>query len=114
MLFSCEYSENKKIARMVSYWQNREMYYRFAFPEVKMDKERSFMDIYHNGRKQFSIIIMDKDMNVVGEKLFPEYQYNAYLLFIRKDGLYISVSHFKRPDFDENVLCFQKIELVKL
>ncbi|WP_321481221.1 DUF4221 family protein [uncultured Bacteroides sp.] len=96
------------------YDKYREMYYRFAFPEVKMDKERSFMDIYHNGRKQFSIIIMDKDMNVVGEKLFPEYQYNAYLLFIRKDGLYISVSHFKRPDFDENVLCFQKIELVKL
>ncbi len=27
MLFSCEYSENKKIARMVSYWQNHEIIY---------------------------------------------------------------------------------------
>ncbi|MEG0464812.1 MAG: hypothetical protein RR592_13220, partial [Bacteroides sp.] len=60
------------------------------------------------------IIILDKDMNVVGETLFPEYTYNAYLLFVRKDGLYVSATHFKRPDFDENRLRFQKIELVKL
>lgn len=52
-------------------------------------------------------------MNVVGETLFPEYTYNAYLLFVRKDGLYVSATHFKRPDFDENRLRFQKIALVK-
>ncbi|MEG1333890.1 MULTISPECIES: DUF4221 family protein [Bacteroides] len=92
----------------------RDVYYRFAFPKAEFGAEKNFMDIYHNGRKQFSIIILDKDMNVVGETLFPEYTYNAYLLFVRKDGLYVSATHFKRPDFDENRLRFQKIALVKL
>lgn len=96
------------------YDKYRDVYYRFAFPETVFENEKNFMDIYHNGRKQFSIIILDKNMNIVGETLFPEYMYNAYLLFVRKDGLYISVSHFKRQDFDENVLRFQKIELVYL
>lgn len=96
----------------IIYDKYREVYYRFAFPEVEMEKERDYLSIYHSGRKQFSIIILDKDMKVVGETLFPEYTYNPYLLFIRKDGLYMSTSHFKRSDFDENVLRFQKIELV--
>ena len=98
----------------IIYDKYRNVYYRFAFPEVEMGNERNYLDIYHNGRKQFSIIILDKDMNIVGETLFPEYTYNPYLLFIRKDGLYMSISHFKRPDFNENVLRFQKIELIKL
>jgi len=53
-------------------------------------------------------------MNVLGETLFPDYTYNANLFFITKDGLYLSVTHFKRLDFDENVLRFQKIELQKV
>ena len=91
----------------------REVYYRFAFPAVKMNKERSYMDIYHSGRKQFSIIILDKNLNVVGETLFHEYTYNPYLLFVRENGLYLCASHFKRTDYNENVLRFQRIELVK-
>lgn len=95
----------------IIYDKYRQVYYRFAFPEVEMEEERDYLGIYHNGRKQFSIIILDKDMNIIGETLFPEYTYNPYLLFIRKDGLYMSTSHFKRTDFDENVLRFRKIEL---
>lgn len=91
----------------------REVYYRFAFPAVEMGKERSYMDIYHSGRKQFSIIILDKELKVIGETLFPEYTYNPYLFFVREDGLYLCASHFKRTDYDENVLRFQKIELVE-
>lgn len=53
-------------------------------------------------------------MNIVGETLFPEYTYNPNLVFIRKDGLYLSISHVKRLDFDENTLRFQKIELVEM
>lgn len=98
----------------IIYDKYRKVYYRFAFPEVEMEKERDYLSIYHSGRKQFSIIILDKDMKVIGETLFPEYTYNPYLLFIRKDGLYMSTSHFKRSDFDENVLRFQKIELVNV
>ncbi len=96
------------------YDKYRQVYYRFVFPEVSVDDEKNFMDIYHNGRKQFSIIILDKKMNMVGETLFPEYCFNPYLFFVSEDGLYISISHFKRPDFNENTLRFQKIELLPL
>lgn len=96
------------------YDKYRNVYYRFAYPATELDEERSYMEIYHNGRKRFSIIILDKEMNVLGETLFPDYTYNANLFFITKDGLYLSVTHFKRPDFDENVLRFQKIELQKV
>ena len=98
----------------IIYDKYRDVYYRFTFPEVEMDKEKSYLDIFHSGRKQFSIIILDKNMNIVGETLFPEYTYNPNLVFIRKDGLYLSISHVKRLDFDENTLRFQKIELVEM
>ena len=70
----------------IIYDKYRDVYYRFTFPEVEMDKEKSYLDIFHSGRKQFSIIILDKNMNIVGETLFPEYTYNPNLVFIRKDG----------------------------
>lgn len=92
----------------------REVYYRFVFVEAEFENNEDYMEIYHNGRKQFSIMILDKEMNVVGETLFPEYTYNAYLFFVRKDGLYLCSSHFKRSDFDDNILRFQKIELIKI
>lgn len=86
----------------IIYDKYRKMYYRFAFPEIELEKEKDYLNIYHNGRKRFSIIILDKDMNVVGDTLFPEYTYNPFLLFIHKDGLYLSTSHF-------NVLILMRI-----
>lgn len=99
----------------IVYDKYRKVYYRFAYPDVELDKDESnYMDILHWGRKQFSIIILDKDLNVIGETLFPEYTYNSHLFFIAEDGLYLSATHFKRSDFDENILRFQKIELEKI
>jgi hypothetical protein len=37
-----------------------------------------------------------------------------FMMFVRKDGLYISTGHFKNPDFDEDKLCFTCFELKKL
>ena len=76
-------------------------------------REVIFLTIFREGRKQFSIIVLDKDFKVIGETLFPAYIYNSNVVFVHKDGLYISVSHHKNPDFDENWLRFQRIELVK-
>lgn len=98
----------------IVYDKYRQVYYRFAHPDEELDDEDAYyMDILHWGRKQFSIIILDKDLNVIGETLFPAYTYNSMLYFVAEDGLYLSATHFKRPDFDENVLRFQKMELEK-
>lgn len=91
----------------------REVYYRVAYPETEIESQENFGDIWQFGRKVFSIIILDKEFNVIGETLFPEYIYISTLMFVRKDGLYISNSHYKNPDFNEDILSFKKFELVK-
>lgn len=65
------------------------------------------------GRKNFSIIILDKDLNKIGETKFPDYTYNSRVILILKDGLYISNSHYLNPKFDDNVLSFKKFKLSK-
>ena len=42
------------------------------------------------GRKKFSVIILDKGFQIIGETLFPEDIYNSFVFFVNKDGLYIS------------------------
>lgn len=72
------------------------------------------MNILHSGKKSLAIMIIDEKMNVIGETRLPDYTYNPNIFFIRKDGLYLSVSHIKRLDYDDNMLRFQRLELIKL
>lgn len=91
----------------------RKVYYRIAYPKTEVDKSIKGMEVYQYGRKNFSIIILDKDFNIVGETLFPDYIYNSTLMFIREDGLYISDSHYLNPDFSDDILSFKRFDLVK-
>ncbi|MDR2916490.1 MAG: DUF4221 domain-containing protein [Tannerella sp.] len=93
----------------ILYDKYRNIYYRFAIigSEVTKKPEYSFFDIYANGFIQFSVIILDKDFNIIGETLFPKYTYNPSIAFVHKDGLYISDSHILNPTFDENKLSFK-------
>ena len=106
---SCEEATYEDIV----YDKYRKVYYRFAFPKTEVDADDNLLEIIRSGKKQFSIMVLDKNLNITGEKLFPEFTYVPAAHFIREDGLYISCSHFKNPDYDDNTLCFQKIELIK-
>jgi hypothetical protein len=64
----------------------RNVYYRIAYPETEIEK---------------------------GETLFPDYTYNSTLMFIRRDGLYISAGHFMNPEFSDDVLLFHRFDLAK-
>ena len=88
--------------------------HRIAYPEVEFERNEDFLEVFRTGRKQFSIIILDKDLNVVGETLFPPYTYNPKVIFVDKDGLYISISHYKREDYSDDWLRFQRIDLVEI
>jgi hypothetical protein len=72
------------------YDKYREVYYRFAYPETVLDPDRSYLKSFHFGRKKFSVIILDRDLNIIGETLFPEGIFNSYVYFVHKNGLYIS------------------------
>lgn len=91
----------------------RKVYYRVAFPPVEIEKGINGFDLGACGGKNFSILILNKDFEIIGETLMPDYTYNPRLWFVRKDGLYISESHLINPNFDENKLCFRRLELVR-
>lgn len=65
------------------------------------------------GRSKFSIIILDKDLNIIGETLFPENTYASNHFFIRRDGLYISTNFVKNINCTDDKLCFRRFELVR-
>ena len=56
----------------------------------------SLLELWDFGRKIFSIIILDKNFNIIGETVFPEYTYNPNLMYIDEKGLYISENHYKK------------------
>ena len=91
----------------------REVYYRITHPASTLDKEYNPMDIISFGRKNFSILILDKDFNLLGETLSPNYTYNPQIMFIRPEGLYISDSHCLNPQFNDDILSFRLWKLVE-
>ena len=91
----------------------RNVYYRIAYPETEIEKGVNGLELLHYGRKRFSIIILDKDFNIIGETLFPDYTYNSTVMFIREDGLYISDSHYLNPNYNDDLLSFRKFYLVE-
>lgn len=105
-------AENPNYGNLI-YDPYRDVYYRVAYPKVEIEHDLKSIDLLEYGGKRFSIIIFDKDLNIVGETLFPDYTYNSFLMFIREDGLYISSSHFMNPNYSDDILSFQRFELVQ-
>lgn len=95
------------------YDKYREVYYRFVYPKTELKDSDNYKDIWLLGRTKFSIMILDKDLNLLGETLFPENTYASNLLFVRADGLYISTSFIKNPAFSDDNLCFRRFDLIQ-
>lgn len=91
----------------------REVYYRFAYPKTTLEDGIRWWGKAVYGRKKFSVIILDKDFQVIGETLFPEAVYNSYAFFVHKDGLYISRDYQMIYDQSEDYMTFELFNLVK-
>lgn len=84
----CEQASYGKIL----YDKYRDVYYRFAYPQCEIDDYLGdYVDLLRSGKKSFSIIVLDKQLNIIGETSFPAYTYNSNVSFILADGLYISL-----------------------
>ena len=95
------------------YDKYRDVYYRFVeLPYELKQNESPFDD--PKGR-EFSIIIIDKDFNIIGETKFPGNKYFYKMSFVGRDGLYISENNLANPEFDEDKLVFAcfKLEDIK-
>lgn len=95
------------------YDKYREVYYRTVCLKTELKEDDNYMEISLLGRTKFSIMILDKDLNVLGETLFPDNTYASKLLFVRADGLYISTSFIKNPAFSDDELCFRRFDLIE-
>jgi hypothetical protein len=71
----------------------------------------NFVELWQSGRGEFSLMILNEDLKIIGETLLPENKYRSDLMLILEDGLYISTSHYKNPSFDEDRLVFQRLFL---
>lgn len=108
----------KKTCEMASYGnimydKYRKVYYRFVYHKMELNSKEDYRKLLHSGKTDFSIIILDENFKVLGETRFPAFTYVPHISFINEDGLYLSISHFKREDYSDDWLRFQRIELVK-
>ena len=106
---------NLELARYgdLMYDPYREVYYRFAYPKTELDDKINWMGKAVYGRKKFSVIILDKDFQIIGETLFPEAIYNPYASFVSKEGLYISRDYQMNYDQSEDFMTFELFKLIK-
>ena len=96
----------------IMYDKYRNVYYRIAeFPYEFKQYESPFDN---PKAREFSVIIFDKDFNIIGETKFPGNKYFYKMSFVGRDGLYISENNLANPDFDEDKLVFACFKLEDL
>lgn len=91
----------------------REVYYRFVYPKTSLEDNIRWWGKSVYGRKLFSVIILNKEFEIIGETLFPEAVYNSYVFFVHKDGLYISRDYQMLYGQSEDYMTFELFNLVE-
>ncbi len=94
----------------ILYDEYRGVFYRFVFPKVEVQNEEEINQLRRFPRK-FAVMILDKDLNVLGETLMPENTFYPGNSFVSKDGLYISISHPDNPKNKEDLMSFEVFKL---
>lgn len=90
------------------YDKYRKVFYRFAL--MPDDNIKPFSD---TSQQAFSIVILNKQYEIIGEVKFPGNTYAYQLCFVGKKGLYISENNENNTKFDENKLVFRCFTLKK-
>ncbi|WP_425637573.1 DUF4221 family protein [Algoriphagus yeomjeoni] len=90
--------------------QYRGVFYRFVYPKVVVESEGEIEQLRRFPRK-FAVMILDKELNVLGETLFPENTYYPGNSFVSQEGLYISISHPDNPNNEEDLMSFEVFKL---
>ncbi|WP_192346308.1 DUF4221 family protein [Algoriphagus sp. Y33] len=80
----------------ILYDEFRGVFYRFVFPKVDVQNEEEIDQLRRFPRK-FAVMILDKELNILGETLMPDTTYYPGNSFVGKEGLYISISHPDNP-----------------
>jgi len=94
----------------IIYDTKRKVYYRFVKLLDKYEKGDDMMRLVKYPRN-FSIIVLNKDFQVIGETKLPPGTYEYKNFFVAEKGLYLSINHIDNPNLDINALQFELIKL---
>ena len=95
----------------IMYDKYRDVYYRFAEMPYKLAPNESPYD--EPKGKEFSVIVLNADFEIIGETKFPGKKYFYKMSFVGREGLYISENNLENPQFDENKLVFTCFKIKK-
>jgi len=91
----------------------REVYYRFCFPSIEI-REQEEINQLRAYPKDFSVMILDKNLTILGETRFKNKHLVPNNVFVAEDGLYISTNHPDNPILEEDWMEFELFELVEV
>ena len=98
----------------IVYDRYRDVYYRFCRMKDTKTSPKGFLDRgYYQCLSDFSILILNSDLEVIGETLFEAGVYAPKLFFVNKDGLWLSENNYQREDITDDVLKFRCLKLVE-
>ncbi|WP_026945157.1 DUF4221 family protein [Algoriphagus marincola] len=93
------------------YDEYREVYYRFAYPTLTIEKEEELLALRENPGP-FVIQVFNKDLTLITESYFEGGIYFPNNHFITEKGLYLSANNPENPEAEEDAFRFELIELV--
>ncbi len=94
----------------------RNVYYRFVYLGDELDSRLEMDGVLREQIKylsNLSIIILDEDMNKIGETKLTSNKFLPSNYFITEEGLFISTNNPSNPEMSESVLVFELIQLKK-
>ena len=103
---------NNDLYGIILYDKYRDCFYRFFYPGYTDDKVYSIekLRMLRHSRPFTGVMVLDKDLNVIGEHVFDKFQVYAYSnVFVGEEGLYLSLNNVNSPDYDEDHLKYMVI-----
>jgi hypothetical protein len=94
-------------------WQN--VFYRTFYPGIDISKDenpQNFMGMVKN-KKKFSVMILNENLEVIGETLMPNDCWDPEMYFINEDGLHFAC-HINHPEYDPDYLKFARFSVEEL
>ncbi len=91
----------------VMYDKYRKLIYRIYLPGYKLKKGEP-ADKYFDFPALFSIIILDENLNLIGETLMPPKTYDPLMAFVAKDGLCFAL-HPDNQHYNPDSLAFERM-----
>ncbi|GEM_PF-5528497 len=97
------------------YDAHRHLYYRFVRLPVSREWMQHIQDDYRHASlypPDFVIQIFDSALELIGERRFQGHLYSMYDCFVGAKGLYLSIANPVRPDYSEDSVRFELLEVL--